>query len=129
MVYFLRKRSSHILGLSVEGLKIVALVDAFLRFSATSLNSAVPTTDYFDAKNSLLVQAKTVAFPTGENVEIYQYSKAEELIDVYITVVARAFNPATPEITVDQREAVYKLTILPDYNLGKTQLQQLLQAA
>ena len=110
----------------VRNLMITSLYDLELFFFVESLDSIIPTKDYFTEQNNLLVQSKTITFPTGEQVEISQYEKQTDIVDLEIYVTARSYALASPLTTVETRTATYVLRIVPDYNLGKTAIKQLL---
>jgi len=95
-----------------------------LKFYANSYDAVIPTKEYFNEKNSQLIQSRTLAFPGGEKVEIYKYEKNPNTIDVEILVTARSHVAGT---TVEERTAKYKLRILPDYDIGKNALKQLIE--
>ena len=110
----------------VRNLMITSLYDLELFFFVESLYSIIPTKDYFTEQNNLLVQSKTITFPTGEQVEISQYEKQTDMVDIEIYVTARSYALASPLTTVETRTATYVLRIYPDYNIGKTAIKQLL---
>lgn len=110
----------------VKNLMITSLYDLELFFFVESLDSIIPTKDYFTEQNNLLVQSKTITFPTGEQVEISQYEKQTDIVDLEIYVTARSYALASPLTTVETRTATYVLRIVPDYNLGKTAIKQLI---
>jgi hypothetical protein len=109
----------------VRNLMITSLYDLELFFFVESLDSIIPTKDYFTAQNNLLVQSKTITFPTGEQVEISQYEKQTDIVDLEIYVTARSYALGSPMTTVETRTATYVLRIVPDYNLGKNAIKQL----
>jgi hypothetical protein len=110
----------------VKNLMITSLYDLELFFFVESLDSIIPTKDYFTEQNNLLVQSKTITFPTGEQVEISQYEKQTDIVDLEIYVTARSYSLADPLTTVETRTATYVLRIVPDYDLGKDAIKQLL---
>ena len=110
----------------VRNLMITSLYDLELFFFVESLDSIIPTKEYFTAQNNLLVQSKTITFPTGEQVEISQYEKQTDIVDLEIYVTARSYALANPLTTVETRTATYVLRIYPDYDLGKSAIKQLL---
>jgi hypothetical protein len=110
----------------VRQLDIRAKQEAFLYFAVESVNNVIPTSTYFSEQNATIVQSQTITFPGGEQVEISQYEKSADIVDIYIYVKARSYNITSPEVTLEEREAIYKLTILPDYDSGKERLLQLL---
>ena len=110
----------------VEQLVITSKYDATLFFFVESLDAVIPTQDYFTQQNNLLVQSKTLTFPTGEQVEITQYEKQTDIVDLEIYVTARSYAAASPLVTIEERTATYILRIVPDYDVGKTALLQLL---
>jgi hypothetical protein len=110
----------------VKNLMITSLYDVELFFFVESLDSIIPTKDYFTEQNNLLVQSKTITFPTGEQVEISQYEKQTDIVDLEIYVTARSYALASPLTTVETRTATYVLRIVPDYDLGKNAIKQLL---
>ena len=110
----------------VKNLMITSLYDLELFFFVESLDSIIPTKDYFTEQNNLLVQSKTIRFPTGEQVEISQYEKQTDIVDLEIYVTARSYSLGSPLTTVETRTATYVLRIVPDYDLGKDAIKQLL---
>jgi hypothetical protein len=109
--------------IEVTQLWIQEKIDNQLFFYVESLDEIVPTSTYFAEQNSLVVQSSTVTFPTGEQVEISQYEKATELVELSIFVKSQDRNTITNEIS-NIRTAIYKLVILPDYDSGKERLLQ-----
>jgi hypothetical protein len=109
----------------VRGLMITSLYDLELFFFVESLDAIIPTKDYFTAQNNLLVDSKTITFPTGEQVEISQYEKQTDIVDLEIYVTARSYALGSPLTTVETRTATYVLRIVPDYNIGKNAIKQL----
>lgn len=110
----------------VEQLVITSKYDPKLFFFVESLDAVIPTQDYFDQQNNLLVQSKTLTFPTGEQVEITQYEKQTDIVDLEIYVTARSYAAGTPLVTIEERTATYILRIVPDYDTGKAAILQLL---
>lgn len=110
----------------VEKLVITSKYDPTLLFFVESLDAVIPTQEYFDQQNNLLVQSKTLTFPTGEQVEITQYEKQTDIVDLEIYVTARSYSAASPLVTIEERTATYVLRIVPDYDTGKAAILQLL---
>jgi hypothetical protein len=104
---------------------ITSLYDLELFFFVESLDAIIPTKDYFTAQNNLLVDSKTITFPTGEQVEISQYEKQTDIVDLEIYVTARSYALGSPLTTVETRTATYVLRIVPDYDIGKNAIKQL----
>jgi hypothetical protein len=113
-------------AVEVRGLTITSMYDLQLFFYVESLDSVIPTQDYFNTQNNLLVQSKTITFPSGEKVEISQYEKQTDVVDLEIYVTARSYSLASPLTTVETRTATYVLRIVPDYDIGKVAIQQLI---
>ena len=110
----------------VRILHIKGKFESNIFFTVESVNNVIPTSDYFNQQNSTIVQSKTITFPTGEQVEISQYEKSSDIVNINIYIRARSFNINNPSVTLEEREAIYKMTILPDYDLGKQRLMQLI---
>ena len=112
-------------AVEVRGLVITSMYDLQLFFYVESLDSVIPTQDYFTTQNNLLVQSKTITFPSGEKVEISQYEKQTDIVDLEIYVTARSYSLADPLTTVEERTATYVIRFIPDYDLGKAAIKQL----
>jgi hypothetical protein len=106
----------------INNLYIHSIPTSQLFFYVESLDDIIPTTDYFNYVNSLTVQSRTITFPSGEIVEISEYKKSTELVELYVYVKARSYAVSNPTVTLETREVLYKIVIFPDYDSGKNRI-------
>jgi hypothetical protein len=112
----------------IKDLNIIAVQDSRIFFRVESLDALAPTKEYLNLKSSQLVQSSTVTFPSGETVQISSYEKQTDLVILWAYIKARSYDISNPSVTLETREATYKIIILPDYDLSKQKILQTLAA-